>query len=349
LYVLNLITAIPDNKQPRNKQQTNHLPPFYNNTEVYNLWKECITYGITFIDPVYCSTRDLYLQSIDTIKHHIQQQKQKVIKGDFFVLPINFEIFDSSTYEKQKELAVAYAHEVEMFQIRHKQCIKCKGVSLVKEYIKYRSGTSQHHCSTCKRLGMDDFWKFNTDGILPVWYDDQGIVQFHVPPELQGLRLGEQLLIQRLSCFIPIVHLKHGIMGLHGNCVCFRQDISDICNVLPRSRVNAIKIIRSYSKKDEFGLQNIDTFIIRKDTVLRALRWLKKYHRWYRDDHDVIIQESNLSWMGDNTEASLLGTDAETTNYIDENVYDCNMRAQDEIDQCGKEISVNSFHTNRQQ
>ena len=53
--------------------------------------------------------------------------------------------------------------------------------------------------------------------------------------------------------------------------------------------------------------------------------------------------------MGDNTEASLLGTDAETTNYIDENVYDCNMRAQDENDQCGKEISVNSFHTNRQQ
>jgi hypothetical protein len=53
--------------------------------------------------------------------------------------------------------------------------------------------------------------------------------------------------------------------------------------------------------------------------------------------------------MGDNTEASLLGTNAETTNYIHENVYDSNMREQDDIDQYGKNISVNSIYTNRQQ
>ena len=128
--------------------------------------------------------------------------------------------------------------------------------------------------------------------------------------------------------------------------MCFRQDISDICNFLPRTRVNAIEIIRSYSKKDEYVLQNIDTFTIRKDIVLRALRWLKNYHRWYRDDHDVIIQELNLSWMGDNTEASLLRIDAETTISTDENVYCCNMREQDDIDQCGKEISAHSIHSN---
>ena len=128
-------------------------------------------------------------------------------------MPINFETFDWSMYEKQKELSVAYAHEIKMFQRRHKQCIKCKGVSLVKEYFKYRSGNIQHHCSTFTRLNMDDFWKLGTDGMLPVWYDDQNIVQYHVPPELQNLRLGGQLLIQRLRCFVPIVHLKHGIMG----------------------------------------------------------------------------------------------------------------------------------------
>jgi hypothetical protein len=294
-------------------------------------------YGITFVDPAYSSTQDIYQHTIDSMKHQIKQQKQRVAKGDFFLLSVNFDIFDNSRYEIQKELAVAYAHEVRMFQLRHKQCIKCKGVSLIKEYTKCRLGNNQHQCSSCTRLSMEDFWKLNTDGMLPVWYDDQDVVQFHVPPELQGLRLGEQLLIQRLSCFVPIIHLKHGVMGLHGNCVCFRQDLSEICNVLPRTRVNAIKIIRSYSKKDEYGLQNVDTFTIRKDIVLRALRWLKKYHKWYRDDHDVIIQESNLSWMGNNTEASLLGTDAETTNYIDENVYDSNMRVQDEIDQCGRE------------
>ena len=68
---------------------------------------------------------------------------------------------------------------------------------------------------------MDDFEKFNTDGTQPVWYDDQDVVQLHVPPELQGLKLEEQLLNQRLSCFMPIVHLKHGIIGLHGKGVFF--------------------------------------------------------------------------------------------------------------------------------
>ena len=28
-----------------------------------------------------------------------------------------------------------------------------------------------------------------------------------------------------------------------------------------------------------------------------ALRWLKRYHKLYRDDNDVIINRSNLDWM----------------------------------------------------
>ena len=84
---------------------------------------------------MYCSTRHLYQQTFDTIKHHTQRQKQKVVKGEFFVLQIKFEGFDSSMHEKRKELAVAYAHEVEIFQLRHEHGIKSKGVSLVKEYI----------------------------------------------------------------------------------------------------------------------------------------------------------------------------------------------------------------------
>ena len=330
----------PDPCQPRNTQCTNHLPPFYKNRDVYELWKQCIEYSIQFIDPIYCSTKDLYTQTIQKLKRQIRHQKENETKGIFYHLPINFEIFDKKIYKRQKDLAAAFGHEVRMYQLKHRRCIKCQSVSIAKDYVKCRQMEQQYQCTQCSSKPMDSFWKYNMDVMLPVWFDENHQVQYHVPQELQNLRLGEQLLIQRLSCFVPIVHIKHGIMGLHGNCVCFRQDIVDICNILPRTRANAIKIIRSYNNKDLVGIQNIDVFMIRKDIVLRALKWLKKFHKWYRDDPDLIIQETNLDWMGSNTEASLIGSEAETTNCIDENIYDSNMRRQDEFDSCGKHTST---------
>ena len=39
---------------------------------------------------------------------------------------------------------------------------------------------------------------------------------------------------------------------------------------------------------------------------MNALKWLKKYHIDYHDDEDLIIDEHNLDWMGDNEEAEIL-------------------------------------------
>jgi hypothetical protein len=175
----------------------------------------------------------------------------------------------------------------------------------------------------------------NSDMLLPVWFDDNNEVQFNIPEELRCLRLGEQLLIQRLSCFIPIVHIKNGIMGLHGHCVSFRQDIIEICNILPRTRVNAIKIIKSYNTAGNIGLQDFDMFIIRRDIVLSALKWLKKYHKWYREDPDLIIQESNLDWMQGKQSACLIGTEGVTTNLFENKEFDSLIREHDDENQCG--------------
>ena len=311
-------------------------PPFYNEEDVTNVWKDCIQYSVPFNNPAYDTTEDLYAQNMSSLKHKINQQRIKVTKGEFHLLPINFEMFHISSIKQREQLASMLGHEVRMFQKRHKRCYKCQGVSIIKDYTKLRYESDKYQCSSCRNLSISSFWKSKHDMLLPVWYDDNDNVQYHVPIELQNLRLGEQLLIQRLSCFVPIVHIKHGIMGIHGNCVCFRQDTAEVCNVLPRTRVNAVKIIRSYNNKEISGIQNYNIFVIRRDVVLRALRWLKKYHKWYRDDPDLVIQESNLDWMGESNEVQLLGIHAETSNIVNDTEYVSSMHEQDDIEQTGK-------------
>jgi len=147
------------------------------------------------------------------------------------------------------------------------------------------------------------FLKIGCNKLLPVWYDTHGNVHFEVPPELKRSRIGEQLLIQRCSCYVPIVHICNGIMGLKGHCCCFRQGIAEIAYSLPRLRVEAIKIIKMCVDKQ--GLENVEAFTVRRSVVINALLWLKTHHKWYRDDPDLIIDESNLSWMNGQEEAAL--------------------------------------------
>jgi len=313
------------------------MPTYFSTNDVHHIWKQCIQYDVMFPDPYLWHTESVYKDNMEYLKKKILEKKRKADKGLFSVKNINFSTFDKVEYSEKKDIASAYAHEVRMNQLAHKRCYKCQGVSLVKEYHMVRNSDDEaYHCDECRRHTIESFWKHGNDMLLPVWYDEHGKVQFHVPDELKNLRLGEQLLIQRLSCFVPIVHIKHGIMGLHGNCVCFRQDIIEICNVLPRTRINAIKIIRSYDSHDNHGIQDVDMFIIRRSVVLKALIWLKKYHKWYKEDPDLVISENNLDWMEGQEERCLLGTSAVTTNNIETNEFDSYMHEQDDKDRNGK-------------
>jgi len=317
-------------------QSTAHLPKFYKKEIVYKIWKDTITYSVEFIDPVYFTTENEYNIAISTMEKEINLQKARIEKGQFFLLPINFDTFDQAPYITQCEMAASYGHEVRMFQKIHRRCIKCQGVSTVKEYLKMRCDKDAYHCSQCRQLSSDYFWKKDCDMFLPIWFNEKNEVQYEIPEELQNLRLGEQLLIQRLSCFIPVVHIKNGMMRLHGHCVCFRQDIVEICNSLPRTRVNAIKIVKTYKNMDSVGIQDFDVFVIRRDVVLKALRWLKRFHKWYRDDPDLVIQEENLDWMGGKQTASLIGTEAETDNLIEIKEFDTLQREEDDMNHGGK-------------
>ena len=137
---------------------------------------------------------------------------------------------------------------------------------------------------------------------LPTWMKHNSIM-YTVPPELQSLTLVEKLLIQKASPLIPVIHIKNGAVGSRGHVVSFFQDISGICNDLPRlpSQVSIIKVIRSGTTATGDNISN--TFTVNKNRVLSALRWLKKHNTLYAD---ININVSNLSWLKDKCSDQLI-------------------------------------------
>ena len=159
---------------------------------------------------------------------------------------------------------------------------------------------NKHICISCGRKGQSKWNGISKS--LPVWIDEHNHVHHELPPQLQNLRKGEKLLIAMVSAYVPLHHLKKGQLGCKGHVCCFTKDLSDVCTTLPRlpSNVQLVKVIKRY--KDDDGEINTKTFKIRKQVVLDALYWLKKYHKFYKD---ITIATSNLDWMEGQEEKEL--------------------------------------------
>jgi hypothetical protein len=304
--IMNFTIFIPliDVALPRQVQISDNLPVYYNIARVHRLWVQCIKYGIVFLDPVLAGSESDYLSVCDRLEKLITIECSAESSGSKRFLPLNETYFNSLSSSDQKEYAICHRHELAMFQLEHKMCHKCRSVSLMKNYSVCRVDNEKHVCSECKQKQEATFYKKDCNRLLPVWYDDDGSVQFELPEELKDLRLGEQLLIQRFSCFVPLVHIKNGTMGIKGHCCCFKQDLADVCNDLPRTKVNAVKVIKAI--RQEIGSSIAKSFYIRRDKVMNALKWLKKYHKWYREDPDLVINENNLDWMDGASECELV-------------------------------------------
>jgi hypothetical protein len=146
-----------------------------------------------------------------------------------------------------------------------------------------------------------------------VWIDDDGITQYHLPEELECLREAEKLLIAQVSAYVPLHHLRKGQLGCRGHTCCFtqvrqilsfmthgmmwltlflyHQDINEVCTRLPRTPENAklIRVIRKFRLgTNEIGVK---AFSVRREVVLKALRWLKQYNVLYKE---IEIVEENL-------------------------------------------------------
>ena len=147
--------------------------------------------------------------------------------------------------------------------------------------------------------------------MLPVWFDENNMAQFHVPQELSCLREGEKLLIQQISVYVLLHHLKYGQLGARGHIVSFPQDITNVvCKQLPRtpSNIDFIRVVKRFKLSD--GELKSTTFMIRKKQVLDALKWLKKFNTHYRD---IEILEENMTWIEDGIEQQLPPTISEET------------------------------------
>ena len=66
----------------------------------------------------------------------------------------------------------------------------------------------------------------------PIWYDDNNGIRWDVPVELSGLTTQEELVIQRNTPYVPIIHFYHGSLGLKGHCIVFEQELYGDINQL---------------------------------------------------------------------------------------------------------------------
>jgi hypothetical protein len=117
---------------------------------------------------------------------------------------------------------------------------------------------------------------------------------YSLPYELRNLTITEKLLIQRVSPLVPVIYIKNGMIGSRGHVVSFVQDITGICNELPKlpTEVSIVKVIRSGTTLTGENASN--SFTVDRNRVLSALKWLKRYNLLY---HVITTKESNLSWV----------------------------------------------------
>ena len=174
-------------------------------------------------------------------------------------------------------------------------------------------------CAECTKKGYLNNKKgkdhYKQSNLLPVWFernsdgtfklDENGekMSRYDVPEELKSLTMAEKLLIRRCAPFVPLVHIATGVTGMKGHCVCYPQDIKELCKELPNRKEEIVTFIRKVGGHDTRRLtSHIDAFKVRKSKVLTALRWLKVHNIHY---HDITISESNLDWMNGMEESTV--------------------------------------------
>ena len=273
----------------------------YDNSIVQNLWEDSISLGIPFTDPFESTNLSSYRKTMLLQKRRIYVAKKKQGSSRF---KIDFTSFRQQSYRWQLNYEHILRFEQSMWMTDVTCCSICNKTRLTKHVD--LSQNQKYVCSTCNNKKQPTYTVENI--MQPVWYLD-GVAQYVAPKELLDLTIGEQLLIQIIAPFVPIVHIKNGVLGSRGHTCSFMQEVSELCHVLPRqpSNVTALKFIRHY--KSSTGDVKSRIYSIRKSNVMGALQWLVKYHVVYREMYlsgELKVCEDNLNWMGSNEEADLI-------------------------------------------
>ena len=189
--------------------------------------------------------------------------------------------------------------------IKHEVCDSCCSVG-----ISLKMSKTDKLCKRCMEKGLDRKGCLR-ERLLPVWYEteqDSKLLrnpQYDLPIELKELSDAEKMLIQKYSVYVPLHHIKKGVLGFKGHVCCFPQQLESVCKTLPRlpEEVSTVKLIKTYTNSS--GITANRVFTVRKTKVLAALRWLKTHNPEYAD---IEIAEERLNWMGNATEMELPST-----------------------------------------
>ena len=246
----------------------------------------------------------LLFSSMKDIDHHQKEkkasrekEKEKQNEEHAEAIRTMGESLDSQNINEMADL-VTLDFENKMKGLKHKHCPCCQRVGLFVNLVKPRDSDTE----VCTKCASTKAWQNNTVEGLPFWIDSEGEKQYDIPEELTCLREGEKLLIQQVSCYVPVLHLKHGQLGSQGHVCSFPLDLSEVCDKLPRfpNDVKVLKVVKTFQL--DGGEIGTKAFHIRKDIVLNALRWLKKFNILYRD---IEIIETNLDWIENGDEQEL--------------------------------------------
>ena len=198
--------------------------------------------------------------------------------------------------------------ELKSMNQRIQFCIVCRE-NLMNNVPSQTDPEKMYKCGACKGLKNDrhyleknlhPVWYPRVDGATsfddPLLHDEDGnvVVRYDIPKELSSLTMSEQLLIRKVAPFVPALHLDSGYYALDGQCIAFPQDISDVCETLPRQNKDLVTFIRKMGNKNTEAV-TYKHLRVNKSRVLAALRWLKIHNSEYKN---IIIDTTRLAWMG---------------------------------------------------
>ena len=144
-------------------------------------------------------------------------------------------------------------------------CQNCHTWCLVTNY------KTDYVCNRCKTNKYDQS-HFLNENYQPIWYDDNNGIRWDVPVELSGLTTQEELVIQRNTPYVPIIHLHQGSLGLKGHCIVFEQELYGDINQLPQLQSNIVHFNQQYGSCVTRKKQKQMFIKIRQQKVIDGLK-----------------------------------------------------------------------------
>ena len=262
--------------------------------------------------------REINLKYKRSVKPSVKKIRLPSVAGVPDKVPMWDEDVPSEREVKQNETTLDFEHKMCGYGIR--TCTLCRENKdvFVKSENDYEKPFKCPSGSFCYKRNYETPNYYLAKNMQPIWYEreDDGsfkldhdggkVIRYDIPPELKNLTISEGLLIRRFSPYIPSIHIRNGTFGIKGHCCTFPQNIDDLCNVLPQRKETILTFVRHMTCKGT-KTTSVKNLRVNRQRILEALYWLKDHHTGYRN---IIIDESNLDWMGGKDEG-IIATETE--------------------------------------